>query len=261
MSSFSKRHGPTKVPPPRTTRDEAPDEVRRLLLDLLEENADEADPYEVLCAHEKRVPQGGMYSDDRKEAAQNIIRRLPWADVYDLIENHAGYWTEERVNTVFAEAGVGYELIDGEISLYEPEADELQVAGVEDEVEAARDPGGKFEHPKAQYLQGLEELRKKPPKLESAVDDAVNAVEGTVMVITGESSLSKGLKKLYAKDGTRSPLAESMEKLFGYGSAVPGVRHGAHAASNLNEHEATYVVRAAGSAIAYLIAAHYEGLL
>lgn len=87
----------------------------------------------------------------------------------------------------------------------------------------------------------------------------MNAIEGTVTVITGEKSLSAGLKKLFGSD--RTPLRLSIEQLQNYGSAVPGVRHGAHGPSNLNDHEARYVVRAAGSAMVYLIAADYEGLL
>ena len=235
----------------------APPAVRRLLLDLLEES-DGPDAYEVLCAYLQTVPDE-FYGNDRAHQARYLVNKLDWWQVYDLIEQHANWWTDaERVNNVFAEAGIGFEFADGTIGLYEPEAEELEVAGVEDEPLTVPDPGGRFRDAKEQYKKGLDFQRQRPPDLENAVSNAVNAVEGAVTVITGEKTLSAGLKKLYA--GNRTPLRKSIEQLHNTGSSVPGVRHGAHAPSGLNEHEALYIIRAAGSALAYLIAADYEGL-
>jgi hypothetical protein len=253
--SFAERHGPKKELPPRTEREEAPEAVRRLLLDLLETN-DEVDAYEALCAYLDKVPQE-VWGRDRHDEVAYLIRKLKWWQVYDLIENYATpYADAERVERVFAESGVAYEYVGGSILTYEPEAEELDVVGVEDEPPRTQDPDRRFVAAKAQYRKALDFLRQRPPDLENAVANAVNAVEGAVCVITGEKGLSAGLKKLYSAE--RTPLRLSIEQLHNYGSAVPGVRHGAHAPSDLNEHEARYVVRAAGSALSYLIAAEYE---
>jgi hypothetical protein len=254
--SFRDRFGPKRDLPPRTEREDAPPAVRRLLLDLLEES-DEPDAYDALCSYLRKVPDD-LYGNDRERAAQYLINRLPWPDVYELIERRAGWDECDRVNDVFAEAGIGFEFDGSSIRVYEPEAEDLEVLGVEDEPLSAPDPGERFRDAKAQYKKGLDFQRQRPPDLENAVSNAVNAVEGAVTVITGEKSLSAGLKKLYA--GDRAPLRLSIEQLHNYGSSVPGVRHGAHAPSGLNEHEALYIIRAAGSALAYLIAADYEGL-
>jgi len=179
--------------------------------------------------------------------------------VYDLIEKHAGgMYAEERIEKLFSENGIAYQYVGGEIFPWEPDAEELEVAGIEDLTPMTQDPKGRFAAPKTQYAKALDFLRQRPADLESAVANAVNAVEGAVTVITGEKQLSAGLKKLHT--GERSTLRLSIEQLHNFGSAMPGVRHGAHALSDLNEHEVRHVVRAAGSALAYLIAADYDGI-
>ena len=255
--SFADRFSPKRDLPPRTTRDEAPSAVRRLLLDLLE-GLDETDAYDVLCDYLRQVPRETWGRERQDEARYTIDRKLEWWQVYELIERHASWTDEDRVNAVFAEEGIGFELRDGTISTYEPDAEELEVADVEDAAAATLDPAGRFHDAKAQYRKGVDFLRQRPPDLENAVANAVNAVEGAVTVITGEKTLSSGLKKLFGAE--RTPLRLSIEQLHNYGSAVPGVRHGAHGPSDLNEHEARYIVRAAGSALAYLIAAEYDGV-
>jgi hypothetical protein len=255
--SFSERFGPKRDIPPRTTRDEAPEPVRRLLLDILE-TKDEPDAYEALCSYLQMIPRD-LVGKDRRDEVADLIRELKWWEVYDLIERYANSYSDaERIEQVFSENGIAYEYLDGEVVPFEPEAEELEVAGVEEAPLRTQDPDGRFVDAKAQYRKALDFLRQRPPDLENAVASAVNAIEGAVTVITGENSLSKGLKKLHK--GDRTALRLSIEQLHNYGSAVPGVRHGAHAPSSLNEQEARYVVRAAGSALAYLIAAEYEGV-
>lgn len=259
--SFAERYGPKVEPEPRVIRDEAPGAVRRLLLDLLEgiDDYDVGDAYDVLKSYFNEVPKD-TWGQERRDWVVLTVDRMDWTAVYDLIEKVARpYDHEEKVNAVFAEAGIAFEYYGGEIHPYQPEADELEVADAEFAVEAAPDPHGAFKPAIEQMKKANVALAKRPPDLESAVAQAVNALEGTVKVITGENNLSAGLKKLYS--GNRTTLAKSMEQLFNYGSAVPGARHGAHAASNLNEHEARYAVRNAASAMAYLMRAHDEALL
>lgn len=251
------------VPPARTERGDAPELVRKLLLDLMEERADwdeEFDPYEFLCDALGQIPED-LWGEDRRNATRYLItRKLPWPDVYELIERVAPE-QERRVNEILAQAGVGFEYWGGEFHLYEPEADELEVSAVEDEALApSLDAEGKFTAPKRQYAKALELVRTMPIDTANAVAQAVNALEGTVAVITEKKNIADGLKQLY--QGERAPLSKSMEMLFVYGSTKDGVRHGARKDDDeISVQEATYVVRSAGSAIAYLIAAYYEGSL
>ena len=242
--------------PARTTREEAPDSVRRLLLDLLE-GSDELNPYEELCRYLSKVPEDA-WGQEQVDLARGMIRRLEWWQVYELIERYAWLHETDRINGVFAAAGLAYEFFEGEVRTYEPDAAELEVDTIEDEAAETLDPNHRFVDAKAQYRKALEFLRQRPPDLESALSNAVNSIEGAVTVLTGEKTLGAGLKKLYSAE--RTPLSRSIEQLHNFGSAVPGVRHGAHSSSDLNEHEVRYVVRCAGSALAYLVSASYDGV-
>jgi hypothetical protein len=260
--SFRDRFGHKEPLPPRTEREDAPPAVRKLLLDLMEERVqwdEEFDPYEMVCDALDEVPRE-EWPQERRDATRRAVNfTLDWPDVYDLIGRVASRDQEERINRVLAKAGIGFEYYGGEFQLFEPEADELEVTNVEEEpLDHGLDPKGRFRAPKEQYQKALDFLRSKPPDLPNAVASALNALEGTVGVITGKKNISDGLKQLYT--GERTGLAKSMEMLFVYSSAMDGVRHGARQGSDISEYEATYVVRTAGSAIAYLIAAKYEGL-
>lgn len=261
--SFRERFAQNEPPPPRVEREDAPPGVRKLLLDLMEERNewdDEFDPYEVVCDVLGEVPSEEWGTERRDATRRAVNSTIDWPDIYELIARVSSSDQEERINRVLAKAGIGFEYYGGQFHLYEPEADELEVTDVESEALApGLDPKGRFRAPKEQYSKALGFLRSKPPDLPNAVASSLNALEGTVGVITGEKNIAAGLKRLYS--GERSGLAKSMEMLFAYSSAMDGVRHGARQGSDINEHEATYVVRAAGSAIAYLIAAEYEGLL
>jgi hypothetical protein len=261
--SFRDKFGYREPAPARVEREDAPASVRKLLLDLMGERAewdDTFDPYEFVCDALGEVPSEEWR--ERQDATRRAVdSRLDWPDVYELISRVAGSDYEERINQVLSDAGVGYEYYGGEFHLYEPEADELEVADVESEAFASGlDPADRFSAPKTQYKKALGFLRSMPPDLPNAVASAVNALEGTICVVTGTKNISDGIKKLYS--GERMPLGKSMEMLFAYGSTKDGVRHGARKGSDdLTLHEATFVVRTAGSAIAYLIAAEYEGSL
>lgn len=262
--SFRQKFGYSEPPPARVERDDAPALVRKLLLDMMEARVEwdeQFDPYDLVCDALGEVPSD-LWGQEREDATRRAISlRLDWPDIYELIERVASSDDEERINRALAAAGIGYEYYNGQFHLYEPEADELEVTDVESEALApGLDPSGRFAAPKEQYKKALGFLRSKPPDLPNAVASAVNALEGTVGVVTGKKDISEGIKKLYS--GERTSLGKSMEMLFTYGSAKDGVRHGARKGSaDLTEHEATFVVRAAGSAIAYLIAAGYEGTL
>ena len=262
--SFRDKFGPRKAAPARVNRDDAPEGVRKLLLDLILEREqwdEEFSGYEFLCNILNEVPSDHWGNELQYFVRRAVSTRLDWPDVYDAISGIASFDQEERIGEVLAAEGMAYDFYGGEFHAYEPEADELEVTGIESQaLVAGLDPEGRFAGPKGQYKKALNFLRSTPPDLPNAVASAVNALEGTVSVITGTKNISDGLKTLYA--GERKPLGRSMEMLFAYGSTKDGVRHGARKGSDdLTIHEAAYIVRAAGSAIAYLIAADYEGTL
>ncbi len=207
-----------------------------------------------------RVPDGDIWGVEVEREVSRLVMAMEWFEVYDAIEEVLDGSNSRRVDEALAQAGAAYELIDGKFWPFEPVADELEVADMAYDALAAVDPSGRLKPALAQYRKAVSFLDGRPPDLEKAVSEAANAVEGVVRLISGEKSISAGLRKLMPS-GERRPLLDTMNQLFNYASAVPGARHGAHAPSGLTDAEARYVVRVAGAAIAFLAAADAEGAL
>lgn len=261
--SFADQFGTKKAMPARTNLDDAPAPVRKLLLDLIEDRVewdDEFRPYDMVCDALDMVPVEDEYTDVRRLTREAVQSGLDWTSVYDLIEQLAGGDQDGRVEAVMAKAGMGYTFYGGGFHLYEPVADELEVTGIEDlPMEGSLRPAGKYAAPLAQYQKAVGFLRSRPSDLANAVASAVNALEGTVRVASGSKNISDGVKKLFT--GQEVTLGKSMEMLFNFGSAKDSVRHGGVTGADLTDHEAAHVVRCAGSAIAFIVAADRDGTL
>jgi len=89
-----------------------------------------------------------------------------------------------------------------------------------------------------------------------AAREAVGAVEGMCRIILGDDSITLGeaVKRMRSQDLLHPALAKSVEGLWGYASAEPGVRHGAVRSSFVEPHEAEFVVEACDAAIVLLLA-------
>ncbi|HEV3071903.1 MAG TPA: hypothetical protein VGY76_10820 [Solirubrobacteraceae bacterium] len=262
MSSFSKRLGVGQKSPSRTNREVAPEEVRAELIQLLwdrqERSEGEFQAYRDLCRMLRKVPDSSIWGENELREVDSLVNQMAWNQVYDVIEEVLDGSGGSRFNEVFARTGVAYEVMDGTVYPWEPVADELEVSSVAYDALATSDPTGRFKSAMAQYAKAVAFLDGRPPDLEKAVSEAVNAIEAVVRIISGERSINAGLQRLMPS-GERKCLRDSINQLFNYASAVPGARHGAHAPSGLIDAEARYVVRVAGSAIAFLITADTDG--
>ncbi|MCL4368124.1 MAG: hypothetical protein M1337_02965 [Actinobacteria bacterium] len=99
-------------------------------------------------------------------------------------------------------------------------------------------------------------LADEEPNFSRTAHEAVSAVEGLCRIILGDPSITLGeaLKRL-KKDGLLHPaLAKSIERLWGFASAEPGVRHGAVTSAAVKPRDAQYVVEACDAALVLLLA-------
>jgi hypothetical protein len=94
------------------------------------------------------------------------------------------------------------------------------------------------------------------PDYGKAAHEAVSAVEGLCRVILGDPVVTLGaaLNKLRRDDRIHPALAKSIDGLWGFASAEPGVRHGAPTAARIKPHEAQYVVESCDAALVLLLA-------
>lgn len=252
--SFSRRHGLRRTPPPRTRLEEAPQDLRSVLLEILVEGRGHLWAYRELCRVLHRTPDSNIWSDQgAREAVYQLIDELEWFEVFDLLEAQAGRHGVEKVNDSFVRTGLAYEMVDDYISLYDPEGDELEVAGDEDL--ATKVLTGKLAPVATQYSRALAALRGRPADPEKAIGEALGALEAVARILGGKQDFGPNVDKLLGQGQPwRGALGASLKSLYGYGSQVPGARHGRYADPVLAIEEATMVVRMCGAGIAYLAA-------
>jgi hypothetical protein len=228
----------------------APPGLRRVLQDLVEDADPEDGGPVVVLARLQNVPTPSDWGNDAALWIRNEVRRLDSKRVYEFTESLIGGNSrfDRRVNDALAGAHIDLEMIDGVFQQQDAAADEFEVR------DAVQAPvpllQGRFSPARQQWEESRQALTDR--KYELAVQQAVNALESVVRVISGASKISAGLKKLFPT-GERSPLVDAINQLHNYGSAMPGVRHGGQKLSNLTAAEARGVCRAAAVWIVMLI--------
>ncbi len=236
-----------------------PPALRRVLQDLVE-SADPEDggpgPVELL-AELLDVPTPTDWGHDARQWIHGEIQRLDAKHVYEFIQSLAGGGSpslDERVNKALASGDIDIEMIDGTFIRREDVADELGVCDVADEPTSLLH--GRFSPARQQWEQSRQALADRT--YEVAVQQAVNALESVVRIASGKGKISDGLKKLFPT-GERGPLADAINQLHNYGSAMPGVRHGGSKMSDLTPTEARGVCRAAAVWISMIIDLDTQG--
>ncbi len=258
MTNFSGRHGYGRNLPPRTMLEAAPDDLRSLLREIL---ADERGPlggYKILCGTLHRVPDPDIWSDQgASEEFSRLLGRLEWFEVFDLLEEHGGNWVDE-INDSFARCGLAYEAHGTfshgvKIEIHDPESAELEVSAIEDDAVGVLT--GKYQPVLEQYQRALSALRCRPADDEKAISESLGAVEAVARILGGGKDFGANIDKLFLKSPAwAKALAASLKALYGYGSQVPGARHGRYTDPLLAHEDALYVVRVCGCAISYLAA-------
>jgi len=264
MARFSQRHGHRRAPLPRTTAEEAPDDLRVVLLSILVEDQGYLGAYRTLIEAAHRLPDPNVWSNDwAKPHVYQLIDQLDWFAVFDLLEEQAVTAHEiTQVNESFARTGLAYEM-DGtrsgsEIRFYDPEGDELGVTALEDE--ALEVLVGEFAPVREQHERALTALRARPAEDEKAISESIGALEAVVRVLAGGQNFGQNVNKLFENEPPwAKALAKSLTALYGYSSQVPGARHGRYTDPVLTHEEALYVARTCGSASAYLVAGDRTG--
>lgn len=266
MPTFRERHGYGAQAPARDTVEEAPPRLRAFLREGLLEDLSVLEAYETLCNQAGIVPDGSVLSwgaNDARPEISRLVESLDWPDVYQMIEDmahgltHPERWAPQ-VNEVLARCGLSYEMNeDGDIMLWDPEGEELGVAG--DEQEALGVLDGSLRPARRQYERALDALHRRPSEPEKAVSEAFGALEAVVHIVTGKKDFGPAIDSIFtgSEDWTKA-LAKSLKGLHGYASQLPGARHGRHQDPAAEIQEALYTVRACGAAIAYIAYLHRD---
>jgi len=190
----------------------------------------------------------GQVSKEEDTPEQAALKRVllgcEWFQVYDILEDIFGqlrfhelqlaepyeepraYPLQKKINEYFAYAGIGWQMIDGQIIAQQDEADEIAIRTAESELAKGDRPTA------AQRLHSaVRALSERPkPDTAGAVSHATSAVECVLGDITGNPSLTLG-KQLDDKQSIQYPfplhsaLKKALEGIYGFASDA-GARHG-----------------------------------
>lgn len=239
MSSFSRRHGYFGRAKEITVREEAPENLRYVVLQTARDlEWGPSSLRSIICPVLRIPPDASNWSEypNIDQEVRWLMDECPWFKVYDIIEaiyramvkhdqrrfndpGDAGNFTK-ALNDFFVEEGIGWQLIDGQIVARGDE-------GFQEAVKIAATQLVENERPTAASHIGfaVKALSERPgPNTPGAVAHATSAVECVLNDITGEvMTLGKYLDK---HPGLFHPaLKKSLDGLYGYASDA-GARHG-----------------------------------
>jgi hypothetical protein len=231
--SFSTRngHGPD-LHTPITIRNDIPDDLRGLIVDLAYENGIKHDALRSMVCRRIRVAPDtrnnwGPDSIDRE--IRDLLVACPWFYIYDLIEAIAfhletdnyrefGAEFENEINEFFMTRGVGWKLEKGKIVFRGDEGLDRILA-----VAATTENLNGYLTASNELHEAIKDLSRRPtPDVTGAIQHAMASLECVARDLTdSKETLGTWLKR--NREEFPPPLADITEKLWGYAS-----NHGRH---------------------------------
>jgi hypothetical protein len=233
--SFSRRHGYNPPEAEITVRQDAPEDLRSVIVDIAYECGLTPTLLRQLTCRVLRVAPNAQnwseYPNVDGEIRQNL-RDCPWYRVYDTIEaihtrigergvglrgNPAmlasDYFTEE-INNYFRERGIGWQLVDGQIEVRGAESFEEAVHGGRDALEEAGKGTAASE-----LHEALGDLSRRPEAdVTGAIQHAMAALECVARDAADDQNATLGDLIKRHPDLFPKPLDQSLEKAWGYAS-------------------------------------------
>lgn len=190
------------------------------------------------------------------------LMECSWWQFYDIVQKISQLigeqWGEEytadfynRINAVLATEGIPWKIERGEIirSLAQPIQEQIQ------EVRTLM-ANPRFEGPYEQFKKATNFLNQRPkPDEENCVKDAVGALEAVANILAGttETQLNTLLNREPFRSSIHPTIRQSIEKIYAYRGAAPGVGHGQVGPSVVGIADATWVLATTAATIIYFV--------
>ena len=157
----------------------------------------------------------------------------------------------QRLNSLFREENIGYEMQDGKIERINNEFMDRYIKDARILLKAPHFKGADQHFEKA-----IKALNIRPkPDVENCVKDAVSAIESVGRIIADDDKalLSDIIKDMTKKGAIPKPLDQVFQKVYAYRGNEPGVAHGAVDISKVTEDEAELILAMSAAMIIYLV--------
>lgn len=228
ITPFSERHGYETPAPPITAREDAPDGLRSYLVDTAYRAGYTAEQArEVVCAVLYVPKDPSAWSHDRIDSeVRGKLEECAWFRVYDVVEALCAPTTKSRVpaaspgkfsqdmNRYFAENGIGWQIIDGEVVVRGEQPYELTLRDAHASLEAAG-----YETARNELREAIRDLSRRPnPDVTGAIQHAGAAMECVARDVAGDRNAAFGDIAKRRPELLPKPLDVAVEKAWGYTS-------------------------------------------
>ena len=260
---FSRRHG-YRGQREITVREDAPEALRAGLLAILREmGLSYSDVREVICPVLHTFPDPNNWSEipNVRDEVIEHIQGCDWYRVYDICEamhrhlSRSGDGEEftERLNHIFVEEGIGWQMVNGEIVTRGPAEFEHAVAEAVARVEEAG-----YQTVRRELEEARRDLSRRPePDITGTVQHCMAALECTARTVSGDERATLGeiIARHAAELEIPPPLDNAIERMWGYASEM--ARHLREGRVPARE-EAELLLSTSAALITYLIQKHEQ---
>jgi hypothetical protein len=229
MKTFSERHGFQPTEPDIVIRNEAPEELRGVVVDIAEECG--VGPHsmrDLVCKILRRRADANNWSayPNVDNEVRGFLDDAQWYEVYDVIESvdsavrtgvH-GYSNPaiftDKINRYFRQRGIGWQLVEGEVQMRGSEAFEGTLTTAHKILEQSGRATASNE-----LYQAIRDLSARPdPDITGAIQHAMAALECVARDVSGDPKSTLGVLISKYPKLLPKPLDVGLEKLWGFAS-------------------------------------------
>jgi hypothetical protein len=225
--SFSKRHGLKQKDKRITIRQEAPYDMRGVIVDIAYGAGFSPKTLRpVVCRALRKRPDRNNWSEypNIDEEIRHLLDDCEWYKVYDVIEeiyrdaskHYRNETFEQEINSYFREEGIGWQLISG---IIEVRGDEGFEVNLHEAYQTLKQKD--MRTASVEIHEAITDLSRRPnPDITGAIQHSMAALECVAREVSGESgaTLGKILKK--HPELIPKPLDKSVEKAWGFASEM-----------------------------------------
>jgi hypothetical protein len=222
MDSFSRRHGYLPDDVEISVREDAPRELRGVMVDIAYEAG--LSPHDVRGAvcrvlRRREDPNNWTAFPNVDGEVRDHLDSCEWYEVYDVIESLAEEVEkpekfEQELNEYFRRRGIGWQLADGRVQIRGPEAFERTVKDAGEALsEDNRTTAAQEIH------EALQDLSRRPkPDATGSIQHALAALECVARDVTGDHKATLGAIIKKHRGLLPPPLDAVVDKLWGFSS-------------------------------------------
>lgn len=221
--SFSKRHGFQAKAKKITIRQEAPYDMRGVVVDIAYGAGFSPKTLRpAVCRALRKRPDPNNWSEypNIDDEIRHLLDGCEWYKVYDVIEEiyraaskyHRNETFEQEINSYFREEGIGWQLIEGKIEVRGDEGLELNLQVAHQTLEQ-RD----MRTASVEIHEAITDLSRRPnPDITGAIQHSMAALECVAREISGQSRITLGQILKRNPELIPKPLNKSVEKAWGF---------------------------------------------